>query len=46
MDMNILKIIYIVIQHLHGFKIYNDLNTVCFGFSKLIVNKLLETYNK
>ena len=31
---------------LHGFKIYNDLNTVCFGFSKLIVNKLLETYNK
>jgi hypothetical protein len=24
-----------------GFRMYNDLNTVCFGFSKLIVDKLL-----
>ena len=26
---------------LSGFKMYNDLNTVCFGFSKLIIDKLL-----
>jgi len=28
-------------SRLPGFKMYNDLNTVCFGFSNLIVNKLL-----
>jgi len=26
---------------LPGFRMYNDINTVCFGFSKLIVDKLL-----
>jgi hypothetical protein len=29
---------------LPGFKIYNDLNTVCFGFSNLIVEKLLNMH--
>jgi len=31
---------------LEGFKMYNDINTVCFGFSNLIVDKLIEYKNK
>jgi hypothetical protein len=27
------------------FKIYNDINTVCFGFSHLIVSKLEQLHN-
>jgi hypothetical protein len=31
---------------LDGFKMYSDINTVCFGFSKLIVDKLINIKNE
>lgn len=31
---------------LEGFKMYNDINTVCFGFSSLIIDKLIELHKK
>lgn len=32
-------------SELSGFKMYNDLNTVCFGFSKKIIDKLLSIHS-
>jgi hypothetical protein len=31
---------------LDEFKMYSDINTVCFGFSKLIVDKLINIKNE
>ena len=31
---------------LNGFKMYNDIDTVCFGFSKMIIDKLYNFYHK
>jgi hypothetical protein len=39
------KMIY-VDSALNGFKMYKDINTVCFGFSKLIIDKLITMKNE
>ena len=31
---------------LNGFKMYNNIDTVCFGFSKIIIDKLIDIKNK